>query len=84
MVGLDTDGGGNHNHKHIRNQLALFGLFILGNTENLNLTHGCPGISFLSTSERAMDFLNIGLSGLVLKYNIQLGDGILKDGVIGN
>ena len=30
FVGLETDGGGNHNHKHVRNQIALFGVFILG------------------------------------------------------
>ena len=28
LVGLEIDGVGDHNHKHFRNQLALFGLFI--------------------------------------------------------
>ena len=31
-------------------------------------------VFFLNTAEKAMDLLNIGLSGLPLKSNIQIGD----------
>ena len=62
MIGLETDGGGDYNHKHVYNQLDLFGLFILGNMDKLNVTHGCPGLSFLNTGEKPMSLLHIGLS----------------------
>ena len=84
MVGLETYGGGNNNHKHVRNQLALFGLFILGKTDKLNLTRGCPGLYFLNTAERAVDFLNNALYGLALKSNVQLVDELFMDEFIGN
>ena len=45
LVGLDTDGGGDHNHKHVQNQLALFDLVLLGNMDKLNMTRGYPVIS---------------------------------------
>ena len=40
LVGLDTDGGGDHNHKHVQNQLALFGLSVLRNMDKINVTSG--------------------------------------------
>ena len=83
LVGLDIDGGGDHNHKHIQNQLNLFGLFLLGNTYNLNMTCGCPVLYFLNTAKRAMALLNIGLSSLVLKSCVQVGYEFLMDEVIG-
>ena len=82
LVVPDTNGGGDHNHKHVRNQISLFSLFILGNMENRNVTCGCPGFYFPNTSERAMALLNIVLSGLVLKSNFQVGDKLLVDEVI--
>ena len=72
LVGLETYGGGDHNHKHVQNQLAPFGLFLLGNMENLNMARGRPGIYFLNVSERAMDFLNIGISSITLKSKVQV------------
>ena len=84
LVGLDTDGDGNHNHKHVINQLALFSLFILGNMYKFNVTRGCTGIYFLNTAERAMYFLNTGLSELALKSNVQVGNEFLMYEVIGN
>ena len=84
LVGMKTYGGCDHNHKHVRNKLALFGLFILGNMDKLNVTFGCFGIYFLNKVKRAMDLLNIGLSGLALKSNVQVGDALLMDEVIGN
>ena len=46
LVGLETDGGGDHKHKHVQNKLALFGLFLLGNMDKINMTRGCPGLYF--------------------------------------
>ena len=46
------------------------------------MTRVCPGLYFINTAERAMDFLDIGLSGLALKSNVQLGDELLMDEVI--
>ena len=83
LVSLETDGGGDHKPRHIRNQLALFGLFLLGNMDKLNVARVCPGVYFLNISNRAMDFLNIGLSGLTLKSNVQVGDEFLIGEVIG-
>ena len=74
LVVLETDGSGNNNHKHVINNLALFDLFILGNMDKINMTHRCPIIYFLDTTERAMDFLNIGISVIELNYNVRVGD----------
>ena len=82
FVGLDIDGVSNHNHKHARNQITLFSLFILGNMDKLNVRHERPGLSFLNTAEITMDFLNIGLSGIVLKSNVQVGNGLFMDEVV--
>ena len=84
MVGLETDGGDDHNHKYVINQLALFGFFLLGNTDKINTTRGCPGLYFLNTANRAMAFLNTGFSGVALKSNVQVGDELLMDEIIGN
>ena len=84
LVVPDTNGGGDHNHKHVRNQISLFSLFILGNMYKFNVTRGCTGIYFLNTAERAMYFLNTGLSELALKSNVQVGNEFLMYEVIGN
>ena len=83
LVGLETDDGGDHNHNHVLNKLALFGRILLGNMDKLNVTRGFPGISFLNTAEGGMALLNIGISGILLKSNIQVGKKILMDEVIG-
>ena len=83
LVGLETDDGSDRNHKHVINKLALFGLFLLENMYNLNKTRGFPGISFLNTAEGGMALLNIGISGLSLKSNVQVGNKFLMDEVIG-
>ena len=70
MVVLDIYGGGDHNHKHVLNQLTLIGIFLLGNMDKLNVTRVCPVISFLNTAKRDIDFLNIVISGLPLKSNV--------------
>ena len=84
LVILETDGGGDHNHKNIRKKLAPFGLLILGIMHKLNVTCGFPGLSFINTSKRAMSLLNIGLSGHVLKSNVQVGHELLMYEVIWN
>ena len=43
LVGLETDGGGD---KHVQNNIALFGPFILVNMDKLNVTRVCPVIYF--------------------------------------
>ena len=53
LVGLDIYGDGDHNHKHIQNQLALFGIFLLGKMDKINVIRGCSGLSFINTAERA-------------------------------
>ena len=47
------------------------------------MTGGCLGIYFHNTSKRAMDFLNIRLSSLALKSNVQVGDKFFMGEVIG-
>ena len=83
MVGPETDGGGNHNHRNVRNQLSLFSLFILGDTDKLNVTCGHPCIYFINTPNRAVAFMNIGISDLVLKSNVQVVHELFMDEVIG-
>ena len=82
MVGLDTDGDGDHSHIHVQNKLALFGLFLLGNMDKLNVTRGWHGLSFLNIAKRSMNFLNIGIYGLALNSNFQIGDALLMNEVI--
>ena len=51
--------------------------------DKLNGTHGFPGLSLINMAKSAMDLLNIGLYGLVLKFNVQLGNELLMYQVIG-
>ena len=37
--------------------------------EKLVATHGCPGLSYLNTSEQYMAIINFGLSGLALSID---------------
>lgn len=41
LVCLETNGGRDNNHNHIRNQLYIFSLFLLGNMDKRNITRGC-------------------------------------------
>ena len=70
FVGLYTYGGGDHNHKHVQNHFAPFRPFLLGSMDKINVKRGCPGLSFLNKAERSLDFLNNGLSGILLKFNL--------------
>ena len=51
--------------------------------DKLNITRGCPGLSFLNTGEKPMTLINIVLSGLSLKSEVKTGDEFLMDEVIG-
>ena len=42
---LECDGGIDHNMNFVSNQVSLFGLFFVGNTDKLILIRGCPGLS---------------------------------------
>ena len=64
LVIFEYDGGPDHKLYHIANQIYLFAVLLVGNMDKLVATRGCPGLSYLNTSERAMDTLKIGLSGL--------------------
>ena len=81
---LEIYGGVNHNHKHVRNQIALFSLFLIGNMDDLNMTRGYPSIYLLNTSERSMDLMSIVISGLALKSNVRVCDEFLMYEVIGD
>ena len=47
------------------------------------MTRGCPGLSFINSANRAMALLNIGISDLALKSNVQVGNKLFMDEVIG-
>ena len=63
---VGCDGGPDHNLGHLANYISLFALFLVGNMYKLVATHSFPVLSYMSTSKRAMDILNIELSGLAL------------------
>ena len=69
LVLIECDGGPDHNLTFLSNQLALFGLFLVGKMDKLTTTRGCPGLSYLLTAERAMSNLNRGLSSLALRLD---------------
>lgn len=66
---LECDGGPDHNLTFFSNQLALLGLFLAGDMDNLMATRGCPGLSYLLTAERAMPNLNLGISSLATQMD---------------
>ena len=47
------------------------------------MARGFPGLYFLNAVERTMDFLTIGISGIELKSNVQLGNELLMYKVTG-
>ena len=77
LVLIECDGGPDHNLTFLFNQLALFGLFLVGNMDKLNATRGTPGLSYLNTAERPMSNLNRGLSSLALRLNPDRPDWLL-------
>ena len=66
FVLVKCDGKPDHNLGHLVNQISLFVLSLAGNMDKLVATRGCPGLSYLNTTKRAMAIINIGLSGLAL------------------
>ena len=83
VVLFETDGGPDHNLTFLKNQLALFGLFLAGNMDKLSATRCCSGYSFLNVCERLMSLLTIGMSGLSLMMDPN-ADSFLMEDVIGN
>ena len=47
------------------------------------MARGFPGLYFLNAVERTMDFLTIGISGIELKSNVQVGNELLMYKVTG-
>ena len=66
FVLVECDRGHGHNPVHLKNHISMFVLFLVGNMYKLVATRGCLGFSYLNTSERGMDIINIVLSGLAL------------------
>ena len=52
MVSFGTGDGYNYNHDNVRNQLEMFGLFLLGNTDKVNITGSYPRLSFVLILQR--------------------------------
>ena len=66
---FECDVGPEHNLGHLANDISLFVLFVVVNTEKLVATRGCPGLFYLKTTKQDMAIINIGLSGLVLSID---------------
>ena len=64
---LFTDGGCDHNIKHLFVQCALTAFFKVCNFDILNVGRCVPYHSFVNPAERCMSLLNIGLHGLALE-----------------
>ena len=64
---LFTDGGCDHNIKHLFVQCALIASFKVCNFDILNVGRCVPYHSFVNPAERCMSLLNIGLHGLALE-----------------
>ena len=69
MVLIEYYGGSDNNLTLLSNQLSLIGVFLVGNMDVLNATHGCPGISYLNTSEIPMSLIKYGLEYLSLRMD---------------
>ena len=66
MVLIECDGGPDHNLTFLYNQLALFGLFLIGGMDKLVATRGCPGLSYLNTTKWPMSLLKYWCPSLSL------------------
>jgi hypothetical protein len=61
-----TDGGPDHNCKHLSVQTALLALFLLGGMDTLIVLRTAPQQSWTNPAERIMSVLNMGLQGCSL------------------
>ncbi len=61
-----TDGGPNHNCKHLSVQAALLAMFLLGGVDTLVVLRTTPQQSWTNPAKQVMSILNIGLQGCSL------------------
>ena len=78
FVIVDCGGGPEHNLEHLTNQIYMFALSLVRNMDKLVATCGCPGLSYLNNSGRAMVISNIGLSGLGLSIDPRTEEWLLS------
>ena len=69
IILVKTNGGPDHNIKHISNFLSMVALFILGGMYRLVAIKGCPVLSFQNIAKQAMYILNLSISNLALKID---------------
>ena len=62
LCGNEVDGGQDHNNTHLQNMLAYIGGAFLLRCDRFFIFRGCPGNSYLNTTERAMRLLNLSLA----------------------
>ena len=67
---LSTDGGCDHNIKHLFVQCTLLALFKVCNFDILNVGRCTPYHTFVNFIERCMSLINIGLQGLSFKRDV--------------
>jgi len=61
-----TDGGPNHNCKHLAVQAALLALFLLLGMDTMVVLRTSPQQSWTNPAERVTSVLNLGLQGCAL------------------
>lgn len=76
---MEADGGPDHNITHLSNQLALFGIFLSLEIDVLKVFRGCPGLSYLTTAERAMSTLNLLFSCCASKMDLLSNHWLLNE-----
>ena len=62
LCGQEVDGGQDHKNTHFQNMLAYIGGALLLRCDRFFIFRGCPGNSYLNTTERAMPLLNLSLA----------------------
>lgn len=82
LVHLEVDGGGDHNIRHLLNVMAIVAIFLVGEMDKLQVTRGCPNLSYLNTTERAMPVHTLGASGISLVIGFQAREWLIPE-VIG-
>lgn len=78
---VEVDGGPDHNITHMQVQPHMFGIFLIGGMDKLDILRGYPGLSFLNPAEQVMSILNLGLANMALQinqYTLIWLDGLLK------
>ena len=76
---MKCEGGGNHELRHVFNQVSTLGMFLNINMDKLVATRGCTGLSYLNTVEREMSLLNVGISSLTLAFGTDTDEWILSE-----